>query len=48
MYLTRLDVQIAYLMFLDWLKELREAYEKMFTLTEEQLLAPGYVPGFVK
>lgn len=48
MYLTRLDVKIAYLLFCDWLKEMKEAWEKLFHLSNEQLLAPGYKPGYVK
>lgn len=48
MWLTRLDIQIGWLLFLDYLKECQEAWKKLFHLTDEQLLAPGFVPGYAK
>lgn len=59
MWLTRLDVKIGWLLFCDYVAEmrssvakLREDWEKCFHLTHEQLgtspLAPGYVKGYVK
>jgi hypothetical protein len=45
MYITRLNMIIAYYMFVEWLKDF---WKPFADISEAQLMAPGFRPGYVK